>query len=64
MDGSKEQKLGKLCHKPVHSQCHLNQTEPYSPQHNATEYSEQIMELRKTLGIRFSLLLKPGGLQE
>ena len=37
MDGSKEQLLGKFCHKCRQAGSHVKQTEPYTPWSNAAE---------------------------
>ena len=37
MDGAREQVIGEFRHKARHADCHVKQTEPYSPWQNAAE---------------------------
>ena len=48
MDGVKEQVMGKFCQKARQADCHIKQTEPYSPWQNAAE--AKIKELKKGTG--------------
>jgi hypothetical protein len=48
MDGSKEQLLGKFCHKCRQAGLHVKQTEPYTPWSNATEGA--IREVKRGAG--------------
>ena len=48
MDGSKEQTLGRFKKKYQDADCHIKQTEPYSPWQNAAESA--IRELKKAAG--------------
>jgi hypothetical protein len=48
MDGSKEQTLGRFKKKCQDADCHIKQTEPYSPWQNAAESA--IRELKKAAG--------------
>ena len=48
MDGAREQGMGEFRHKAWQADCHVKQTEPYSPWQNAAEGT--IWELKKSAG--------------
>ena len=48
MDGAREQVMGEFRHKARQADCHVKQTEPYSPWQNAVEGT--IKELKKSAG--------------
>ena len=48
MDGVREQVMGEFRHKAKQADCHVEQTEPYSPWQNAAEST--IRELEKGAG--------------
>ena len=42
MDGAREQVMGEFRHKARQADCHVEQTEPYSPLQNAVELLQTI----------------------
>ena len=48
MDGAREQAMGEFRHKARQADCHVKQTKPYSPWHDAAEIT--IRELKKGAG--------------